>query len=73
MAEGSGRKMSEVWSVNDWENDDATNRHLEVENRSGFTVETEKMSSFLDMLYLRCQWKHSGHDAWEAEFQLVFL
>ena len=73
MAEGSGRKMSEVWSVNDWENDDATNRHLEVENRSGFTVEIEKMSSFLDMLCLRCQWKHSGRDAWEAEFQLVFL
>ena len=47
--------MSEVWSLNDWENDDA-NRHLEVENRSGFTVEIEKMSSFLDILCLRCQW-----------------
>lgn len=55
MAEGSGRKMSEVWSLNDWQNDAAANRHLEVENRSGLAVEI-KMSSFWDMLYLRYQW-----------------
>ena len=60
MAEGGGRKMSEVWSMNDWENDDAINRHLEVKNRSGFTVKIEKMmTSFLDM-YLRCQWNIQG-------------
>lgn len=54
MVEGGGRKMFEVWSMNDWENDDVINRYLEVKNRSGFIVKIEKMMIlFLDM-YLRC-------------------
>lgn len=56
MAEGS-EKMTELWSLDDWKNDDAINRTMEAKNRSGVTVEIEKMMSlFLDMLCLRCRW-----------------
>lgn len=59
--------MSEVWSLNDWENDDATNRHLEVKNRSVFIEETEKMNSFLNMLFSRGPMEHSSSNDWEVE------
>lgn len=58
----------------EWENDDFINRHLEVKNKSRFTVEIREEDEFIfGHIMFEVAMEHSSSNAQGAELELTSL
>lgn len=58
----------------EWENDDFINRHLEVKNKSRFTVEIREEVEFIfGHIMFEVAMEHSSSNAQGAELELTSL